>query len=72
MAAFEIRTVVSQIVAALSCSEARFNLPAPVWREVPGNRAVPVHSPGWVLTKTIQHTREHGNTIIRIALAVAS
>jgi hypothetical protein len=57
-----------QIVAALSCEESRFNRPELVWREVAGGRAVPVHSPGWVLTKTVQHTWEHGDAILRIAL----
>ena len=28
----------------------------------------PNHTAGWVATKTIQHTWEHGNTILRVAL----
>jgi hypothetical protein len=28
----------------------------------------PLHTPGWVATKTFQHTWEHGNAILRVAL----
>jgi hypothetical protein len=55
-----------QIRAIESCSPAAFNQPAtPLWSGRNGGRPLSV---GWVVTKTLQHTWEHGNSIMRVAL----
>jgi hypothetical protein len=45
----------------------RFNVPVtPLWSS--GRHGAVPHSAGWVATKTFQHTWEHGNAILRLAL----
>jgi hypothetical protein len=47
-------------------SAEQFNRPqTPLWGQRYG---APLHSPGWVATKSWQHTYEHGNAVLRIAL----
>lgn len=55
-----------QVALAERFTEEQFNTPmTPGW----GDRAgTPLKSPGWVLYKTFQHTWEHGDSILRIAL----
>ncbi len=51
-----------QIELAESLGEARLNSGVtPLWPD-------PQHTAGWVATKTFQHTWEHGNAILRVAL----
>ena len=55
-----------QVELAATFASDRFNAPlTPGWRGVAGT---PLKSPGWVLGKTVQHTWEHGNSLMRIAL----
>ncbi len=51
-----------QIRAVESFSSNEFNRPVtPVWGQ-------PLRSPAWVALKTLQHTWEHGNSILQAAL----
>ena len=51
-----------QIELAESFGETRLNSGiTPLWPD-------PQHTAGWVATKTFQHTWEHGNAILRVAL----
>jgi DinB superfamily len=51
-----------QIDVVESLGEARLNSGVtPLWPE-------PEHTAGWVATKTFQHTWEHGNAILQVAL----
>jgi DinB superfamily len=54
-----------QIHAVAAMTEDRFHLPATtLWSEVkPG-----IHSAAWVAAKTFQHTWDHGNAILQVAL----
>jgi hypothetical protein len=54
-----------QIHAIAAMTEERFHLPATtLWAEVkPG-----IHSAAWVAAKTFQHTWDHGNAILQVAL----
>ena len=54
-----------QIHAVAAMTEDRFRLPATtLWAEVkPG-----IHSAAWVAAKTFQHTWDHGNAILQVAL----
>jgi hypothetical protein len=55
-----------QIDVIAAASEPWLNTPAtPLWEWVQGT---PLKSPGWVATKTFQHTWEHGHCILRIVL----
>jgi hypothetical protein len=52
-----------QIVAVGELTEDRLNKAVvPFWGRSP------LHSAGWVAAKTFQHTLEHGNSILRVAL----
>jgi hypothetical protein len=54
-----------QVEAARRFDDERFNEPlCPIWAQVPGDR----HPAGWVATKTVQHTWEHGNAALQAAL----
>jgi len=56
-----------QIAIIGGYDEERFNAPATsAWAS--GQHGTPPHSAGWVATKTFQHTWEHGNAILRMAL----
>jgi hypothetical protein len=56
-----------QIASVAGYDEDRFNAPVtPLWAS--GRHGAPPHSAGWVATKTFQHTWEHGNAILRMAL----
>lgn len=47
----------------------RFNVPlAPHWGRLYPRYGSRLHSAAWVATKTFQHTWEHGNAILRLAL----
>ena len=47
----------------------RFNVPVtPLWGEGYPRYGSRLHSAAWVATKTFQHTWEHGNAILRLAL----
>jgi hypothetical protein len=51
-----------QVALVESFGESRLNSGAtPLWPE-------PEHTAGWVATKTFQHTWEHGNAILQVAL----
>ena len=54
-----------QVQAIAAMTEDRFHLPATtLWAEVkPG-----IHSAAWVADKTFQHTWDHGNAILQVAL----
>lgn len=54
-----------QVQAVAAMTEDRFHLPATtLWAEVaPG-----IHSAAWVAAKTFQHTWDHGNAILVVAL----
>jgi len=55
-----------QIDAIAAMRDDRFNEPATTfWQDVLSQRG---HSAAWVAAKTFQHTWEHGNSILRIAL----
>ncbi len=55
-----------QIELATTFTAEHFNRPlTPAWHDRGGTTR---KSPGWVLNKTVQHTWEHGNAILRIAL----
>jgi hypothetical protein len=57
-----------QIVAVRSFTDEGFNTPlTPLW-VWSGRGNVPLDPPAWVATKTVQHTWEHGNSILQIAL----
>ena len=56
-----------QIEVISGYEDERFNAPATIlWAT--GQHGTPPHSAGWVATKTFQHTWEHGNAILRMAL----
>jgi hypothetical protein len=56
-----------QIASVAGYDEDRFNARVtPLWAS--GRHGAPPHSAGWVATKTFQHTWEHGNAILRMAL----
>ncbi len=56
-----------QIEMVESFAAERFNAPmTPLWAS--GRHGTPPHSAGWVATKTFQHTWEHGNAVLRMAL----
>lgn len=55
-----------QVALTATFTEELFNTPmTPSWRGIAGTS---LKSPGWVLNKTFQHTWEHGNAILQIAL----
>jgi hypothetical protein len=57
-----------QIEIVESFDRERFNEPlTPLWSGS-GRYGGPLHPPGWVATKTFQHTWEHGNAVLRVAL----
>ncbi len=50
-----------------SFDDARWNAPiTPLWNS--GRHGDGLHSPAWVAMKTFQHTWEHGNAVLRMAL----
>lgn len=52
----------AQIAAVRSFTDSSLNsATTPLWGE-------PVHSAGWVAAKTVQHTWEHGNSIVQVGL----
>jgi hypothetical protein len=57
-----------QIAAVTSFNHERINAPlTPLWSGS-GRHGGPLQPAGWVATKTFQHTWEHGNTVLRVAL----
>jgi hypothetical protein len=55
-----------QVAAIAAIDDARFHALATVlWRDDPSQEG---HSAAWVATKTVQHTWEHGNSILQLAL----
>lgn len=54
------------VAALMSFTEARFN--APVTTFFPPAYGRERYPAGWVAAKTVQHTWEHGNTVLRVAL----
>jgi hypothetical protein len=55
-----------QVAALGRIPDERFDVPAtPLWA---GVRDTALKSPAWVAAKTVQHTWEHGNSVLQIAL----
>ncbi len=56
-----------QAAVVESFSDDSFNARVtPLWAT--GRHGNPPHSPGWIATKSFQHTWEHGNAVLRMAL----